>query len=47
MAAVVVAALRDIAPVVSLYVNDFNQPARSTYTRVGFERVGTFMSVLF
>ncbi len=47
MAAVVVAALRDIAPVVSLYVNDFNRPARSTYTRVGFERVGTFMSVLF
>ncbi len=47
MSAVVAAALRDIAPVVSLYVNDFNQAARSTYTRVGFERVGTFMSVLF
>ena len=47
MAAVVVACLRDIAPAVSLYVNDFNAPARRAYERVGFREVGTFMSVLF
>ena len=46
MAAVVLAALR-IAPVVSLYVNDFNVPARAAYRRVGFTESGTFMSVLF
>lgn len=46
MAAVVVAALR-IAPIVSLYVNDFNTPARAAYQRVGFTESGTFMSVLF
>jgi predicted GNAT family acetyltransferase len=32
---------------VSLYVNDFNEPARRAYERVGFREVGTFMSVLF
>ena len=47
MAAVVAIALADIAPVVSLYVNDFNAPARAAYRRVGFTEVGTFMSVLF
>jgi hypothetical protein len=47
MAAVVQAALRDVAPVVSLYVNDFNEAARSAYRRVGFTEVGTFMSVMF
>jgi predicted GNAT family acetyltransferase len=47
MAAVVEQARRSIAPVVSLYVNDFNVPARDCYTNVGFEQVGTFMSVLF
>ena len=46
MAAVVVQAMR-LAPVVSLYVNDFNIPARAAYKRVGFIEVGTFMSVLF
>jgi uncharacterized protein len=46
MAAVVLHALR-MAPVVSLYVNDFNAPARAAYRRVGFTEVGTFMSVLF
>jgi uncharacterized protein len=46
MAAVVMQALR-MAPVVSLYVNDFNAPARAAYRRVGFTEVGTFMSVLF
>ena len=33
-------------PVVSLYVNDYNAPALATYRRVGFERVGTFATVL-
>lgn len=47
MAAVVVACRDAIAPVVSLYVNDFNQPARRAYERVGFRDVDVFMSVLF
>jgi len=46
MAAVVRAALT-IAPVVSLYVNDYNLPARAAYRHAGFTDVGTFMSVLF
>ncbi|MEU5404070.1 GNAT family N-acetyltransferase [Streptomyces sp. NPDC005963] len=47
MAAVLRYALADIAPVVSLYVNDYNAPARAAYRRVGFEETGAFMSVLF
>jgi hypothetical protein len=47
MAAVVELARRSIAPVVSLYVNDYNAPARATYRRAGFSEVGEFMSVLF
>jgi predicted GNAT family acetyltransferase len=47
MAAVVEYALRDFAPIVSLYVNDYNTPARAAYRRVGFREVGTFASVLF
>jgi predicted GNAT family acetyltransferase len=47
MAAVVALARRDIAPVVSLYDNDYNHAARSTYRTVGFTDRGTFMSVLF
>jgi predicted GNAT family acetyltransferase len=47
MAAVVRASLAEIAPVVSLYVNDFNAPALAAYRRVGFEQVGTFATVLF
>jgi predicted GNAT family acetyltransferase len=47
MAAVLHYALHDVAPVASLYVNDFNAPARAAYHRVGFREVGAFMSVLF
>jgi len=47
MAAVVDDALRRVAPVVSLYVNDYNQPARAAYRRVGFTQTATFASVLF
>ncbi|MFH9292970.1 GNAT family N-acetyltransferase [Streptomyces sp. NPDC017520] len=47
MAAVLRYALADVAPVVSLYVNDYNTPARKAYRRVGFRETGAFMSVLF
>jgi len=47
MAAVVRDALRRVAPTVSLYVNDFNEPARRAYARTGFRQVGTFATVLF
>ncbi len=47
MAAVVRDALRRVAPTVSLYVNDYNHAARTVYARCGFQRVGTFATVLF
>jgi len=47
MAAVVAIALESIAPIVTLYVNDYNAPARAAYRRAGFIEAGTFMSVLF
>ncbi|WP_342022145.1 GNAT family N-acetyltransferase [Arthrobacter citreus] len=43
----VVEAARQVAPVVSLYVNSYNAPARATYETVGFEQVGTFATILF
>ena len=46
-AAVVEYALAVIAPVVSLYVNDYNRRARASYRRVGFREVGEYASVLF
>jgi len=47
MAAVVDVALAEIAPVVSLYVNDYNTRAIAAYRHVGFRQVDTLMSVLF
>jgi predicted GNAT family acetyltransferase len=47
MAAVVRDALTRVAPTVSLYVNDYNIPARRVYERCGFRAVGTFATVLF
>lgn len=47
MAAVLRYALADVAPIVSLYVNDYNTPARKAYRRIGFRETGAFMSVLF
>jgi predicted GNAT family acetyltransferase len=46
MAAVVELA-REIAPVVTLYVNAFNLPARAAYERVGFRTIETFATILF
>jgi predicted GNAT family acetyltransferase len=46
MAAVVAHALRR-APSVSLYVNDFNVPARRVYDRIGMRQVGILSTVLF
>lgn len=38
---------REVAPVVTLYVNDHNVAARRAYERVGFEQTTTFASILF
>ncbi|MEV4532232.1 GNAT family N-acetyltransferase [Asanoa sp. NPDC049518] len=47
LAAVMRDALRRVAPTVSLYVNDYNEPARRAYARCGFRPVGEFATVLF
>ncbi|GAA5151058.1 GNAT family N-acetyltransferase [Nocardioides marinquilinus] len=47
MAAVVAAVQETIAPVVSLYVNEWNHPARRTYERVGFVETARFSTVMF
>jgi predicted GNAT family acetyltransferase len=47
VAAVVEVCRRDIAPVVSLYANVWNEPARRAYERVGFAQSGTFATVMF
>ena len=48
MAAVVAHVLGSgMAPVVSLYVNHWNTPARAAYARVGFEQTATFATLMF
>jgi predicted GNAT family acetyltransferase len=46
MAAVVEIARREVAPIVSLYVNDYNHRARRCYDAVGFRSAGEFAPVL-
>jgi uncharacterized protein len=43
--AAVVQLARKVVPTVSLYVNDYNLPARATYARVGFSEVGEFATI--
>jgi predicted GNAT family acetyltransferase len=47
MAAVVDLAIRDIAPVVSLYVNEHNVAARRAYESVGFVETNVFATIMF
>ncbi len=47
MAAVVDLALREVAPVVSLYVNAHNAAARHVYEQVGFRHTATFTTIMF
>jgi uncharacterized protein len=47
MAAVVAHVRRDIAPVVSLYLNDWNLPARTAYERAGFTETARFATIMF
>ncbi|GAA2147876.1 GNAT family N-acetyltransferase [Nocardioides koreensis] len=47
MAGVVELVRREVAPVVSLYVNEWNAPARRAYERVGFRQTATFATVMF
>lgn len=46
VAAVVEQVRATVAPVVTLYVNDHNTPARRAYERVGFDHTETFASIL-
>jgi len=47
LAAVIESTRVALAPTVSLYVNDFNARAIAAYDAVGFDRVGTFATVMF
>ncbi|MGI8644988.1 MAG: GNAT family N-acetyltransferase [Nocardioides sp.] len=47
LAAVVEAVRRDVAPVVSLYVNEWNTPARRVYERLGFRETARFSTIMF
>jgi hypothetical protein len=47
MAAIVDIVRREVAPVVSLYVNDWNTSARAAYERVGFRETARFATVMF
>ncbi len=47
MASVVEIVRREVAPIVSLYVNGYNTRAVRAYERVGFQTVGTYATILF
>ena len=47
MAAVVALVQQEIAPVVSLYVNQWNAAARRAYAKVGFVETARFATVMF
>jgi predicted GNAT family acetyltransferase len=47
MAAVVALVHERVAPVVSLYVNEWNEPARRAYDKVGFRQTGTFSTIMY
>jgi predicted GNAT family acetyltransferase len=47
MAAVVQFALREVAPVVSLYANAYNTGALKVYEKVGFRETARFTTILF
>ena len=47
MAAVVQLVRQRIAPTVSLYVNEWNSPARAAYARVGFTESARFSTLMF
>jgi len=47
LAAVVEEVRRDIAPVVSLYVNEWNAGARRVYERIGFRETARFSTIMF
>lgn len=47
MASVVQIARGEVAPLVSLYVNNYNARALASYRAVGFRQVGTYATVLF
>lgn len=46
MNAVVQLVMESLAPVVTLYVNGYNEPALRAYRRAGFEQVGLFATVI-
>lgn len=46
LAGVVAYARKRAAPLVTLYVNDYNLPALAAYRRVGFTQAGTFSTIL-
>ncbi|MDF1602767.1 GNAT family N-acetyltransferase [Nocardioides sp. YIM 152315] len=47
MASVVQLVRREIAPVVSLYVNEWNTSARAVYEKVGFRETARFATIMF
>jgi predicted GNAT family acetyltransferase len=47
VAAVCATAMAEVAPVVSLYVNQHNDAARRAYEKVGFTATAEFHTILF